>query len=87
MEPWFVYLLRCADGTLYCGATNDVARRLARHNAGTASRYTRARTPVALLAAVSAPCRGDALRLEMAVKKQPRGRKLDFLKASGPPAA
>ncbi|MUM77012.1 GIY-YIG nuclease family protein [Pseudodesulfovibrio sp. F-1] len=84
MEPWFVYLLRCADGTLYCGATNDVDRRVARHNAGTASRYTRARTPVALLAAVPTLSKGDALRLEMAVKKQPRARKLDFLKASAP---
>ncbi|MFH1913754.1 MAG: GIY-YIG nuclease family protein [Pseudomonadota bacterium] len=87
MEPWFVYLLRCADGTLYCGVTNDVARRVARHNAGTASRYTRSRTPVTLIAAVSAPCKGDALRLEMAVKKQSRSRKLDFLRASSHPAA
>ena len=50
MRAW-VYLLRCADGSLYCGWTTDVDRRLREHNAGTASRYTRPRTPVALAAA------------------------------------
>lgn len=83
MEPWFVYILRCADGTLYCGVTNDLARRIARHNAGTASRYTRSRTPVTLAAAVRTAGKGDALRLEMAVKKQPRARKIAFLGANG----
>jgi putative endonuclease len=76
---WHVYLLQCADATLYCGATNDLARRLAAHGAGTAARYTRSRLPVRLLA--SAPC-GDksaALRLEIAVKKRPRTAKLAFL--------
>ncbi|ADU62323.1 MAG: GIY-YIG nuclease family protein [Pseudodesulfovibrio sp.] len=83
MEAWFVYLLRCADNTLYCGVTNDMARRLARHNAGTASRYTRSRTPVTLVAAVETPGKGDALRLEIAVKKQPKDRKITFLQSWG----
>jgi putative endonuclease len=83
MKPWFVYILRCADNTLYCGVTNDMARRLARHNAGTASRYTRSRTPVTLVAAVETPGKGDALRLEIAVKKQPRNRKVAFLQSRG----
>jgi putative endonuclease len=78
---WHVYLLTCADGTLYCGVTTDLARRLAEHNAGTASRCTRARLPVAL--AASAPCvdKGAALRLELAVKKRPRADKVAFLLA------
>ncbi|MHC1751070.1 GIY-YIG nuclease family protein [Humidesulfovibrio sp.] len=76
---WHVYLLTCADGALYCGVTTDVARRLAEHNAGTASRCTRARLPVRL--AACAPCanKSAALRLEMAVKKRPRAAKLSFL--------
>lgn len=78
---WNVYLLSCADGALYCGVTTDVARRVAEHNAGTASRCTRARLPVAL--AASAPCadKGAALRLELAVKKRPRANKVAFLLA------
>lgn len=81
MPKWFVYLLSCADGTLYCGVTTDLARRLAEHNAGTAAKYTRARLPVAL--AASAPCadKGAALRLELAVKKRPRAAKLPYLQA------
>lgn len=81
MSPWHVYLLACADGTLYCGVTTDLSRRLAGHNAGTASKYTRARLPVAL--AASAPCadKSGALRLELAVKRRPRKDKLAFLLA------
>jgi predicted GIY-YIG superfamily endonuclease len=46
---WFVYVVRCADGTLYTGTTTDTARRVARHNAGTGARYTRSRLPVVLV--------------------------------------
>ncbi|MBU1040797.1 MAG: GIY-YIG nuclease family protein, partial [Proteobacteria bacterium] len=65
MPDWSVYLLSCADGTLYCGVTTDLARRLAEHNAGTASKYTRARLPVALLAQAPSADKGAALRLEL----------------------
>ncbi|MCM0756305.1 GIY-YIG nuclease family protein [Desulfovibrio aminophilus] len=66
---WFVYLMRCSDGSLYCGVTTDLARRLAEHNAGTGARYTRSRRPVALEA--SAPCadKSAALRAEAAVRR------------------
>ncbi len=79
---WHVYLLTCADGTLYCGMTSDVARRVAEHNAqapGAGAKYTRSRRPVVL--AASAPCatKSDALRLELAVKKRPRAAKRAFL--------
>ena len=50
---WVCYLLRCADDTLYCGITNDLERRLAAHDAGTASKYTRVRLPVELVFAES----------------------------------
>jgi putative endonuclease len=81
MPTWCVYLLSCADGTLYCGVTTDLARRVAEHNAGTASRYTRARLPAALAASAPGMDKGGALRLELAVKKRPRAAKLAFLLA------
>ena len=76
MAPAFVYLLRCNDGSLYCGWTVDVARRLAAHAAGRASRYTASRAPVALAAAWEVPTRTDARRLEAQIKRLPRARKL-----------
>ncbi len=85
--PWQVYLLRCADMSLYCGITTDVARRTAEHNAGTASRCTRARLPVALAAAVSVPDKSAALRLEARIKKAPAQQKIDLLKTLGAQAA
>lgn len=79
MHPWFVYLLRCADNTLYCGITTDMDRRLRQHNAGTASKYTRVRRPVSLAALAEVKDKSAALKLEIQVKKQPRGKKKDFL--------
>lgn len=73
---WHVYLVECSDGTLYCGITNDITKRLSTHNAGKASRYTRARLPVRLVWVERCATRGDALRRELAVKALPRARKL-----------
>ena len=72
----FVYLLRCGDGSLYCGWTTDVPGRLAKHAGGTASRYTASRRPVALAAAWEVPTRTDARRLEARVKRLTRPQKL-----------
>lgn len=72
---WRVYLLECADGTLYCGITTDITRRLAAHNAGKASRYTRARLPVRLLWVEAHGSKGEALSRELAVKALPRAAK------------
>lgn len=72
----FVYIVRCADGTLYTGWALDVQARLRAHNAGRGARYTRARRPVTLLYSESVPTRGDALRRERAIKGWPRARKL-----------
>jgi len=73
---WFCYLLACADGTLYAGITNSLDRRVAAHNAGSASKYTRTRRPVAL--AWWRPCRNraEASRREAALKALPRPAKL-----------
>jgi len=81
-----VYLLECHDGSYYCGITTDMEQRLRQHNAGTASRYTRSRTPVSVL--VRTPycfSKGRGLQLEHAVKKCPRHRKPAMVKAAGGP--
>jgi putative endonuclease len=77
-------VLRCADGTLYCGWTTDVERRVALHQAGRGARYTRGRRPVALACAWAAADRSDALRQERAFKALPRARKLALIAAGGP---
>jgi len=78
----FVYLLRCADDSLYCGWTTDVERRVAEHGAGTASRYTRSRRPVRLVAVLEAADRSAALREEARIKRLPRAEKLALVKTA-----
>lgn len=73
---WYVYLLRCADGSLYCGIARDVQARLAAHTAGGGARYTRGRGPLTLLAAHRYRGQGRALRVEAAIKRLPRADKL-----------
>ena len=81
VRPWYVYVLRCADGSLYTGATTDLGRRHARHEAGTASRYTRTRRPTRLVYWEAHPDRGAALRREAAIKALPRSEKLALIRA------
>jgi putative endonuclease len=76
-----VYLLRCVDGSLYCGWTTDIERRLAGHRSGTASRYTRSRRPVELAAVISVADRSAALREEARIKRLPRAAKLQLIAA------
>ena len=80
-DIWHVYLLECADGTLYCGITTDLARRLDQHNglAPGGARYTSGRRPVRLLASRACAHKGAALRLECAVKARPRAEKILLL--------
>jgi putative endonuclease len=75
----WVYLLRCADGTLYCGWTVDLEQRLAAHNAGRASRYTRGRLPVELAWSHAQPDRSSARREEARIKGLTRARKLALI--------
>jgi putative endonuclease len=81
-EAW-VYLLRCRDGSLYCGWTTDLQRRLSRHRAGTASRYTASRLPVALALALPMDSRTAARREEARIKRLPREAKLALIEATG----
>lgn len=73
---WHCYLLECADGTLYCGITNDLDKRLAAHNAGEGAKYTRGRTPLKLV--YQEPCadKSNALKRERQIKALPRRGKL-----------
>jgi putative endonuclease len=77
-EAW-VYLLRCRDGSLYTGWTVDLERRLGRHQAGVASRYTASRLPVDLELAIPMPDRTAARREEARIKRLSRADKLAFL--------
>jgi len=78
-ESWFVYIARCTDGSLYTGVALDVQSRLAAHNAGRGARYTRGRGPLALCAHRRCGSKGDALRLEWAVKRLARSDKETLL--------
>ena len=75
-QKWYVYILRCADETLYTGITKQLERRLKAHNAGIASKYTRVRRPVAMVYQEEVETKGDALRRELAIKAMSKRQKL-----------
>ena len=77
---WKVYLVRCADNSLYCGITNDLTSRIEKHNAGKGAKYTQSRLPVALMGVSGELSKSDALTLEHYIKQQPAGEKIDELK-------
>ncbi|MDG6988440.1 MAG: GIY-YIG nuclease family protein [Nitrososphaerota archaeon] len=85
MAPYYVYIVRCADGTLYTGVTTDLARRVEEHNSGRGAKYTRGRRPVRLAFSEPAESRGRALEREAEIKKLGRSDKLALL-ASAPAA-
>ena len=78
-RKWFVYILNCADGTLYTGITNDIDRRIKAHNAGTASKYTRVRRPVSIVYSEEVETKGDALRRELQIKRLTRSEKMAII--------
>jgi len=79
-NPWFVYVLRCADGSLYTGITKDVKRRFRQHNDGTASRCTRSRRPTKLVWKEAHPSRSSALKREAAIKAMTRREKVALIR-------
>ncbi len=81
VADWYVYLLECSDGTLYCGVAKDVDARLDVHNEGKGAKYTRARLPVTLIARSAALPKPDAFRMERRVKRMRRDRKLGAFQA------
>ncbi len=79
MGIWTVYILVCADGSLYTGITVDLIRRCKQHNSGTGSRYTRSRLPTSLAYSESQETKSGALKREAAVKRLKRGQKLALI--------
>src|SRR5882762_10416666 len=86
IDSWFVYVVKCADGSLYTGITKDVTRRCQQHNEGTASRYTRSRLPVELVYYESRPNQSSALKREAAIKAMDRRGKLAMVQQRKKPA-
>jgi predicted GIY-YIG superfamily endonuclease len=82
-DIWFVYMLRCGDGSLYTGIAKDVHRRLERHNAGTASRYTRSRRPTRLVYQETHAGKGLALQREAAIKAMSKQQKESLIRLAG----
>ena len=78
LQPYHLYLLECADGTLYTGVAIDVVERFIKHLLGLGAAYTRSHPPLRVLACRYYPSKGDALRAEYALKKMSRNLKLQF---------
>ena len=76
---WYVYILRCGDGTLYTGITDDVERRFAAHQAGRGAKYTRGRGPLELVYTEEVPDKSAALKREIQLKRLPREKKLRLI--------
>ena len=82
----YVYILRCADGSLYTGWTTDIAHRLQVHNSGKGAKYTRTRLPVVLVYHEVFPTKADAMRREAAIKRMTRAQKLELTAGFSPTA-
>ena len=78
---WWLYILRCADDTLYCGITSNLERRIAQHNAGVGAKYTRGRGPVKLAYSEECRSKSEALKFEIQAKKMKRTDKLRLIQA------
>ena len=78
-DNWHVYILECADGSLYTGITNNLEKRLETHNKGKGAKYTRSRLPVKLVWAVETGFKKSAMMLEFHIKSYSRKEKLELI--------
>ncbi len=78
---WFVYLICCSDNTLYCGITNDIDKRINKHNSGKGAKYTSGRLPVNLLYIEMVNDKSTALKRECAIKKLTKQQKLNLIES------
>ncbi len=83
-QTWYVYILRCRDGTLYTGIAPDVQKRIAVHNAGKGAKYTLGRGPVTLMYQEACDSHSQALKREYAIKQLRREEKLALIAGAGP---
>lgn len=84
MATWYIYILRCVDGTLYTGITTDVDRRIREHNEGRGAKYTQSRTPVFLAYLEPSSNRSEASQRERAIKSLSRSKKLALIEKRHP---
>ena len=82
MTKWTVYMVTCADGTLYTGATNRLQKRIEAHNVGKGAKYTKSRRPVTLVYTEEHPDRSAALKAEAAIKRLTRVEKQEKVRKS-----
>lgn len=82
---WRVYILECADGSLYTGITNNLERRIEQHNTGTGAKYTRHRAPVELKYSETCADRSLASKRECAIKRLSRSKKLELIASAKAP--
>ena len=82
-NEWVVYLVCCADESLYCGITNDIEKRLVAHNSGKGAKYTKSRVPVDVVGVSSQMTKSEALKLERHIKRVPAGKKVSELTKQG----
>jgi putative endonuclease len=79
-EPWYVYIIECFDKTLYTGISNNVSKRVLKHNSGKGAKYTRNKLPVALKWFKECNNKSEAAKEEYRIKKLTRGNKLELIK-------
>lgn len=84
MGDWRVYIVRCADGTLYTGIATDLAARIACHNSGKGAKYVRSRLPVEPVWSEKAKTRSEAQRREAEIKRWPKAKKERLVSAGRP---
>ena len=84
-DTYFVYMVRCSNGSLYTGITTDVARRVGEHNSARGARYTRLNAPVELVWTEVHPGRSSATKREAQIKRLPRTKKLELIRACTSP--
>lgn len=82
VEEWYVYIVECSDKTFYVGTTNDIEKRITKHNAGKGAKYTRGRVPVKIKYTCSFESRSEACKHEYLLKQYTRAEKLDIIKAA-----
>jgi len=79
MEIWFTYIIECSDNTFYVGTTNNLEKRMAKHNAGKGAKYTRGRTPVKIRYMCSFESRAEACKFEYKLKQYSKKEKIEII--------
>lgn len=77
-DPWFVYIVRCKDDSLYTGITKNIEARIEKHNEGKGAKYTKGRGPVALVKSFTCSSKSEALKLELKIKSLSKEDKLNY---------